>query len=329
MKIVDSQWHWHPPALLEQHLGRSDYPRASRTDTGYLYEVSKDEVWTYDERYTDLDFQVSVLDTVGIDTAIVSASVAGDLSDRPIGEARELSILLNEEMSRAQKSYPNRFIGLAHLPLADTRAAVEVLDDAVDRLGLRAVLLPGNVAGRSVADQRLWPLYERIQERRLPVFLHPTRTFRAPEALPYRMEVSLGYMFDTSFAAMALIVSGVLDRFPDLVVVHPHAGGTLPYVHGRLEVYRQKGWWPEMRRPFVEYLQQLYFDTVCNEPETLELLIKVVGAERLLFSTDYPYWSTRKALEFVRGNVPAQHLPGVLGETVLGLLDGAGTGRAG
>ncbi|MGI5129740.1 amidohydrolase family protein [Pseudonocardia sp. CA-107938] len=321
MKIVDSQWHWHPPALLDQHLGRTDHPRARRTDAGYVYEVSSEEVWTYDERFTDLDFQVGVMDSVGIDTAVVSASVAGDLSDRPTGEARELCILLNEEMSRAQKSYPDRFAGIAHLPLTDTDAAIEVLDDAVDRLGLKGVLLPGNVAGRSVAEERLWSLYERIQERRLPVFLHPTRSFRTPEALPYRMEVSLGYMVDTSFATMALIVNGVLDRFPEMAVVHPHAGGTLPYVHGRLEVYRAKGWWPKMQRSFLEYLQGLWFDTVCNEPESLGLLINLVGVDRLLFSTDYPYWSTRKALEFVRSNVPAENHEAVLGGTALSLLD--------
>jgi len=318
--IVDSQWHWHPPALLDRHLGRTQYPRASRTDDGYVYEVSEDETWNYDARATDLDFQVKVLDGVGIDTAIVSASVAGDLSDRVAGEAVELSILLNEEMARAESTYPERFIGLAHLPLADADQAVDVLQDAVSRLGLAGVMMPGNVAGETIATERLYPVYEAVEALGLPIFLHPTRSFRHPKPLPYRMEVSLGYMFDTSLATMGLIVGGVLDRFPDLKIVHPHAGGTLPYVHGRLEVYRHKGWWPDMKRSFGEYLQGLYFDTVCNEPETLELLMKLVPSEQILFSTDFPYFSSRKALEFARTYVPDADLPGVLGQNALKLL---------
>ncbi|WP_028923926.1 amidohydrolase family protein [Pseudonocardia acaciae] len=320
MHVVDSQWHWHPPALLDHHLGRDAYPRSRRTPEGYLYEISADEVWTFDRRFTDLDHQVRVLDTVGIDTAVVSASVTGDLADRDLGEARELCALLNEEMARAQKAHPGRFLGLAHLPLSDTDASLATLDDAVRRLALRGVLLPGNIAGESVAAPRLWPLYAEIERLGLPVFLHPTRSFREPRVTPSRMEVPIGYMFDTSFATMALIVDGVLDRFPRLTIVHPHAGGTLPYLHGRIEVYRGKGWWPHLDRPFVDYLRRLYFDTVCNQPETLALLMRVVGPERLLFSSDYPYWSARKAVDLVRAQAPAEHLPGILGGHAQALL---------
>ncbi|WP_396904465.1 amidohydrolase family protein [Mycolicibacterium phlei] len=318
--IVDCQWHWHPPALIDLHLGRTDYLRATRTEEGYLYEVSEDEIWKYDARYTDLDFQVKVLDSSGIDVAVVSASIAGDLSDRDHAEAAELCTVLNEEMHRAEVTYPDRFIGLAHLPFGDVNAAMKVLDDATSRLKLSGIMVPGNVAGETIATERLYPLYEMVEDLGVPLLLHPTRAFRSPKALPYRMEVSLGYMFDTSFAMMGLIVGGVLDRFPNLKVVHPHAGGTLPYLHGRLEVYRTKGWWPDMKRSFREYLQTLYYDTVCNEPETLELLMKVIPAEQILFSTDFPYFSSRKALEFVRANVPVEHLSGVLGENALRLF---------
>lgn len=323
MTIVDCQFHWHPPALLDLHLGRHDFPRATRDDDVYVYEVSADEVWRYDRRHTDLDFQIGVLDEVGIDMVVASASVAGDLSDRDPGESTELCTLLNEEMARAQKTYPDRVIGLAHVPLNDAAAAIKVLDDATTRLGLTGVYVPGNVAGETIATERLYDFYAMVEELGLPMFLHPTRTLRRPEPLPYRMEVSLGYMFDTSLAMMAMIVSGMLDRFPELKIVHPHAGGTLPYLHGRLEVYRYKGWWPNMQRSFAEYLHQLYFDTVCNQTETLQLAMQMIPPEQMLFSTDFPYFSTRKALEFVRANVPTEHLDGVLGQNALRLFNRA------
>ncbi|MFG3438729.1 amidohydrolase family protein [Nonomuraea sp. NPDC047897] len=320
MTVIDCQWHWYPPAFLDAQLNNRTGPRAEKTSEGYVYEVSPEEIWRYDHRFTDLDFQVAVLDHAGIDTAVVSTAAAGDLTERGRDEARDLCQLLNEELSRAQTAHPGRFAGLMHLPLQFPDLALDLLDDAVHRLRLAGIYLPGNVNGASVADESLWPVYARAEELGLPVFLHPTRSFREPRVAQHRLEVAVGYMFDTSFASMALITGGVLDRFPDLKVVHPHAGGTLPYLCGRIEVYRGKGWWPKLDRPFADYLRRLWFDTVCNQPETLRLLAGLVGPERLLFSSDYPYWSTRRGLDLVRAAVAPGDVAGVLGGNALALL---------
>lgn len=320
--VVDCQWHWHPTAFLEAHLGRSAPPRAERRGGGFLYEVSPDEVWHFNSpRFHDLDTQVARMENAGIDAALMSPSVAGDLSDRPIGEARELSLLLNEELSRAQARYPGRVHGLAVLPLGELDAALSVLDDAVDRLALKAVMIPGNVSGQSIADRRLWPLYEEIDRRGLTIFLHPTRSFRSPCVTPYNLEIPMGYMFDTSFAMMSLIVSGLVDHLPRLKIVHPHVGGALPYLVARIEIYRDKGFWPGVDRPVLDYLRDLWFDLVCDEPEALELFGKVIGFDRLLFSSDFPYWSASKAVEFARRAVPVEHLAGVLGGHARTLVD--------
>lgn len=323
MKIVDSQWHWHPPALMNHHLQRVSHPRARRTEWGYIYEVSENEIWNFTPDFYDLDTQVRALDAAGIHAAIVSASVAGDVNDRSPGEAKELCSLLNEEMAQAQQSHPGRFYGLAVLPLKDVEAALDVLDEAIERLGLWGILLPSNVDGDSIANPELKYLYEKSERLQIPLFLHPTRSFRQGRVTPYRMEIPIGWMFDTSFATMSLIVSGMLDEYPQLKIVHPHMGGTLPYLHARVEVYRQQGLWPNLDRPFVEYLQQLYFDTVCEEPESLDLVMRVIGGDRLLFSSDYPYWSAKRGVSFVKDNVPGEHLEGVLGGNVLSLLHNA------
>ncbi|TDC92041.1 amidohydrolase family protein [Actinomadura sp. 7K507] len=323
MTVVDSQWHWYPTAFLDAHIGRTHGPRAERTAEGYVYEVSPDEVWKYDRRFTDLDHQVRVLDEAGIDMAVVSVAAAGDVNDREREEAHDLCLLLNEELSRAQATHPGRFAGLAHLPLKHPDLALDMLEDAVGRLGLRGIYLPGSIDGMSVADERLWPVYARAEELGLPLFLHPTRSFREPRVTPYKMEVTIGYMFDTSFASMSLIVGGVLDRYPRLKIVHPHVGGALPYLHGRIDVYRGKGWWPGLERPFADYLRRMWFDTVCNQPESLSLLADLVGSSRLLFSSDYPYWSTRHGIDLVRKVIPAGQVAGVLGGNAIELLSPA------
>lgn len=329
LKVVDCQWHWHPTAFLEAHLERAEPPRARRSGGGFVYEVSADEVWRFDSpRFHDLDTGVERMRHAGIDAAVVSPSVVGDVNDRELGEAKELSQLLNEELSRAQARFPGVVHGLAVLPLGDTDAALSALGDAVDRLGLKGVMIPGNVAGGSIADRRLWPLYEELDRRELPVFLHPTRSFRTPNVTPFNLEIPIGYMFDTSFATMSLVVSGLLDRLPDLKVVHPHVGGTLPFLAARMEIYREKGFWPGVDRPIVDYLRRLWFDLVCDESESLELFGKVVGFDRLLFSSDYPYWSASKGVEFARRAIPPEHLDAVLGGNVQRLVDFASSGEA-
>ena len=121
--VVDCQWHWHPTAFLETHVGRAQPPRAVRSGGGYLYEVSAAEIWRFDApRFHDLETQVTHMERAGIDAAIVSPSVVGDVNDRELSEARELSLLLNEELSRAQALFPGRIHGLAVLPLADVGA---------------------------------------------------------------------------------------------------------------------------------------------------------------------------------------------------------------
>jgi len=321
-KVVDCQWHWHPTAFLEAHLGRSEPPRATRSGGGFIYEVSADEVWRFDSpRFHDLDTGVARMHHAGIDAAVVSPSVVGDVNDRELAEAKELSLLLNEELSKAQGRFPGVVHGLAVLPLGDTAAALEALHDAVGRLGLKGVMIPGNVAGGSIADRRLWPLYEEIERLGLTVFLHPTRSFRAPTVTPFNLEIPIGYMFDTSFATMSLVVSGLLDHLPGLKLVHPHVGGALPFLAGRMEIYREKGFWPGVDRPIVDYLRRLWFDLVCDEGEALELFGRVVGFDRLLFSSDYPYWSASKGVEFARRAIPAEHLEAVLGGNVRQLVN--------
>jgi len=323
--VVDCQWHWHPTAFLEAHVGRAQPPRAVRSGGGYLYEVSAEEIWRFDApRFHDLETQVAHMELAGIDAAIVSPSVVGDVNDREPSEARELSLLLNEELSRAQALFPGRVQGLAVLPLADVGAALETLEDAIDRLGLKGVMVPGNVAGQSIADRRLWPVYEELDRRGLPLFLHPTRSFRSPCVTPFNLEIPIGYMFDTSFAMMSLIVSGLVDRLPRLNIVHPHVGGALPYLSGRMEIYRGKGFWPGIDRPIVDYLRHLYFDLVCDEEESLELFGRVIGFDRLLFSSDFPYWSASKGLDFARRSIPDAHLDTVLSGNACRLLSGVG-----
>jgi len=144
------------------------------------------------------------------------------------------------------------------------------------------------VNGRELDDPAFFPLWERIDDLELPVFLHPLNVIGAQRLGPYYLANLLGNPYDTGVAAARLIIGGVLDRFPKLSVCLPHAGGTLPYLIGRLDrgqkVRREL---KHMKRKPSAYLRRFTYDTISHAPEPLRYLIDLVGADRVMIGSDY------------------------------------------
>jgi aminocarboxymuconate-semialdehyde decarboxylase len=310
--MIDCQFHWHPPALCEHDVGRAAPPRATPISGGYRYEVTPVETQNFTGRFIDLDAQMQAARDAGIEAVVSGPSAVGDVGARPdVGEAVEVATLLNEEAAQAQSQYPGRFHGLAVLPMQDTQAALDVLDHAIQRLELCGVCVYSNVGGEPIATDELRSVWARIEQLDKPVFLHPTDCFRHERVAAFATERPLGYLFDSSFAAMSLIVSGTLDSVPGLRVVLPHLGGTLPYLVGRMETYRRGGLWPGITEPIAAYLRRFYFDSVSATPGALRLAREIVDDDHLLFATDYPYWSLEDGVRFVLDNVEPELLEAV------------------
>lgn len=318
-RTIDAQFHWHPREFCELHIGRRAYPRVREIADAYLYEVSEQETWRYSREFVDLEFALARVAEAGVTSVISSPAIGGDVGYRSLTDAMEVVELLNSAAARAQASHPGAFYGLAVVPMQDTATALAVLDQAIG-LGLRGLCVFSNIDGDGIADRRLWPVYQRAEELDLPVFLHPTSCFREQRLMVNELERPLGYMFDTSIAMLSLIVSGLMDECPRLRIVHPHLGGTLPYLMGRIETYRRRGLWPRLESPIGSYLRRLYFDTVSATPGALSLALDVIEPDHLLFATDFPYFSPEDGVAFVNDYVPAEMLPGVLHRNVEDLL---------
>lgn len=299
MTVIDCQCHWYPPAFCADRADDPADARWSRDGDGFRFQATPTQAWRLGPDFTDLDHQFELMTAAGIDAVLSSPVIAGDVTALPLAQARAACELLNAELSAAQRRHRGRFFGLAVLPLQDAVASLELLDDAVGRLGLKGLLLHSNIAGGSVADRALWPLYERLEAAGTPLFLHPTSAFGERRLTDYALEPPLAYMFDTTVAGLSLIVGGVLDAFPQLKVVHPHYGGTLPYLIDRCEVYRRQGRW-DLPRPLRDYLPRFHTDTVNDSPAALALALELYGADRLLFSTDHPYFAPADEIAFVR-----------------------------
>jgi aminocarboxymuconate-semialdehyde decarboxylase len=185
------------------------------------------------------------------------------------------------------------------VPLVDTRIAIEVVDDAVTRLGLMGVNLPGSIGSDPRIDaERLEPFYAHVEKLGLPLFLHPTDAVFADMLDGYdgALHLSLGRVVEVSVAAMRLVLSGVMERHPGLKLVMSHTGGALPYQSGRMDKNSGRAKLPQ---PPSTYLKRMYTDTVSPHAAGLKFVIEYYGIDHVMYGTDYPCWDPATALKLL------------------------------
>jgi aminocarboxymuconate-semialdehyde decarboxylase len=195
-------------------------------------------------------------------------------------------------MAQGQADHPERIRWLASLPWEYPERALTELARACDR-GAVGVMVLANVAGRHLTEAAFAPIWQAIDDRGLPVLVHPSEPPGTPamDMRAYSLASTVGFMFDTTLAITRMIFDGFLDRYPNLKIIAAHAGATAPYLAGRMD----RSW--EMTLPGKaaistppsEYLRRIYYDAVTYQQEALELCIKVGGADKMMYGSDYPH----------------------------------------
>jgi len=235
---------------------------------------------------------VAVMDSVGTDLQL--------LSPRPYHLASSMSPARlvdpwtqanNDMIARTVALHPDRFAGVGALPLVPDQP-VDVGFGELDRiveLGFVGVLLnPDLHEGRGATPplgNRYWyPLYERLVERDLPIHIHSAGCYSERETY------SEHFVTEESIAVLSLLRSSALVDFPTLRVMISHGGGSVPYQIGRWQaevLHPGLGGGPRAER-FEVALRRLWFDSVLHNPASLELLVRTVGADRVVFGTEKP-----------------------------------------
>lgn len=320
--IIDSQVHWYPPEIIAEAEKR-DSSSCVKKKGETTYFISDGTVpLPFNKEHLDLRVQVETQTHYGVDAAIVSPSYLGDVTRLDLELAVKWAKIINKAYAEAQQTYPGRFFGLASLPFQDAEASIEVLDEAIMEYGLPGVSMHSNIAGRSIAMPEMRPVYKRIEELGVPIFLHPTRSdINYSDKFDWYVEITFGWMFNSTLAAMALILDGILDSYPSLQIVHPHLGGVLPYLRGRMKDSEEDPWAPLLKRPIDDYLKSNFFtDTAVRSKEDLPLVFDTYGPDRVLFSSDYPWQNLPAYLDFAKDHIEEQHLKAVLGDNAARLL---------
>jgi aminocarboxymuconate-semialdehyde decarboxylase len=286
---VDIHAHLYPERYLNilAAEGRSFGITVDRTRPKELVIDIRGSRLSIGRAFIDLDVRLKEMKRQGVDVHALSLTRPMVYwADPELG--LKLSQAMNDAMAEAHTAFPDRFVGLVVLPMQDIPSSLQELERAAKLPGTRGVYMGTNINGTDLSDPKFLPLFQRIEEMRLPIFLHPTQV-NGPERLKlYFFYNLLGFPFDTAIAAAHLIFSGVLDRFPRLSFCLPHAGGALPYLVGRMNRgHKVTEECRQMKHKPAAYLRRFTYDTISHDPGALLYLIRLVGADRVMIGSDY------------------------------------------
>jgi uncharacterized protein len=256
------------------------------------------------------DQRLADMDAGGIDVQVLSHGAPGTEQLEP-EQAIPLAQEANDYLARSIAAHPDRLAAFATLPTAVPEAAADELERAVNDLGFKGALINGHVRGQFLDDRRFWPIFERAQRLEVPIYLHPTVPPAAVReayygGLPPVVGQTLsmagwGWHVDTGLHALRLIAGGVLDEYPGLQIIVGHMGEALPFFLARSSrVLRQQA---GLSQPLEEYMAANFHFTTSGmfTYPPLTCLLEVIGADRVMFSVDYPYSSNSEGRDFVMG----------------------------
>ena len=258
------------------------------------------------KRLLDLeDERLGIMDKSGVSMALLAMTSTG-VQQFEIEKATRIAANGNDLLAAAIKRHPTRYAGLATIPVQDPKRAVKELERGINQLRLSGVMINSHTNGEYLDEEKYWPILEAAAGLDATVYIHP----RAPSpamAVPYRkyhLEHAIwGYAVEVGLHAVRLILSGVFDRYPKLRVVIGHMGENIPYslyrldwMHGHYSFDR-----PKLKLTPGEYFRQNFHITTSgvNWVPALELCIKVLGADNIMWAVDYPYQETVEATQWL------------------------------
>ncbi|WP_298256559.1 amidohydrolase family protein [Bradyrhizobium sp.] len=248
-----------------------------------------------EETFIDLKQRLAAMDAQAVDMEILSINPFWYDKERDL--AAQIVKIQNEKLAEFCAAHSDRFAAFASLTLQAPDLAVQELETAIRKQGLKGAAIGGSVNSVDFSDPKFHPVWAKAEELGVPLFIHPRGI---PELRSNRfagngwLDNMIGNPLDTTIALSHLIFEGTLDRFPDLKIVAAHGGGYLASYADRADhacLVGPKKCNPDikLKKKPTEYLKQVYFDSLVFTPEAIRHLAAQVGASQIILGSDYPY----------------------------------------
>lgn len=311
--IVDIHTHVYPPSYIELLKSRDAIPYIRSFPPSEALRLvilpAEDTESTSRGRpvgaeYYDIKEKIKFMDLHSIDISVISLANPW-LDWVPAGEAAKAAKDINDEVNEECAKYPGRLFAFATLPLSGGK---EVIVKEITRLKelkyMRGIILGTTGLGKGLDDPELLPIFEALQDAKLPIFLHPH--YGLPGSVwgeragdyGHVLPLALGFPLETTIAVTRMILSGVFEAVPELEMILAHSGGTLPFLAGRIESciehdahFKEAGKLGPQRKTVWDVLKKnIYLDAVVYSEVGLKAAIQASGEDRVMFGTDHPFF---------------------------------------
>lgn len=312
--VIDFQSHLFPEAYIETLQALNGNVRLEPPDPfsgmSYFYDESLGcRINTAVFQGRNVERRLEHMDALGVDVQVLSIPAPG--ADRyETEDAVRLARVANDALAAICRQHPGRFVALATLPTASIEASLEELNRCYHEHGFRGFGCFSNLNGLPLDNERYFPIYERLAELRLPVYIHPTAPLATKAVDLDIMPILIyGWAFDSTVAMTRLVYGRVLERFPEVSFVVADVGGVLAFFGqratniytGRTEEMRERYGLKE--NPLVTF-KRFFVDTADHPAATLRCVLDFFGPERLVYGSNYPY-GPEEGCVFVRNSLRA------------------------
>ena len=280
---VDVHAHCYPEPYVEE------LKKAGAGDDGGI--KTKIPVWV------DAEERISLMDELGIDIQVLNLSAPNVYFEDP-EFSKALAQMANDFHAELCRKHPDRFLCLASVPLNHMQYALDELDRAINQLDMDGVLLGTNINLHPLSNDEFLPFFEEVNKMQIPVGLHPTKAIgenlMPPEYLRLSMAPSVGFIFETTRTVAQMTYKGLFEKYPNLVFILPHSGGTIPFLYPRWDMtyLSRSADHPLRKLPELPsyYLKKHYYDTALSYyHSSLRCTIDFAGVDHVVLGTDFPY----------------------------------------
>ncbi len=284
MRSIDIHAHISPEAYIRAVAAGEDWYGITAFANAFHRSVPR-TLWTPEQRLADMD-------SLGVEMHILSTNAVFYCYDRDAATVTAMDRECNDYVAQLVKDRPDRFGGLANLPMQDVGAAAAELERAMTQLGLRGAMIGDHVNGKTFDNLEFYPVWEVAEQTGAVILIHQDMTtVVTPRLDRYHLPNTIGNLADRAITFASFVFGGVMDKYPNLRICLSHGGGYTCFGAGRMD----RGWQVRsearvnITQPPSSYLNRFYYDCLTHSESALRMLIDSVGVDKVVFGTDWPF----------------------------------------